>query len=99
MLRYHMSLSEMADIRAGDKDVARRVAERECARSEIMWCTDFDVPREAQAFAMEVEARMSQSIGGLRTLMRSPAIRERRPCRQRRLLYDDRIGGLELAAT
>ena len=97
MLRYHMSLSEMADIRAGDKDVARRVAERECARSEIMWCTDFDVPREAQAFAMEVEARMSQSIGGLRTLMRSLRhLPERKTVLviSGGLFTTDRIGGL-----
>jgi VWFA-related protein len=71
VLRYHMSLSEMSDITRGDRFVAERVAERECARPQLFWCRDFDIPREALAFAHEVELRMAQSIGGLRTLMRS----------------------------
>jgi VWFA-related protein len=98
VLNHQMSLSEVADITAGDREVAERVAERECPRAEFRYCRDFEIPREAAAFAREMEVNVAQSIGGLRTLMRSPALRDL-PGRKTvvvvsgGLLQSDRIGG------
>ncbi|HUF46419.1 MAG TPA: hypothetical protein VMM93_01325 [Vicinamibacterales bacterium] len=55
--------------RRRDEEVIRRVAERECARPAE--CIPRDLPEEAKAYAHQVELRVAQSIGGLRTLMRS----------------------------
>jgi hypothetical protein len=67
-----MSLAEMVDITRGDLEVTRRVAERECTeRWDLKWCIDRGVPAEALAYATHIEMATTQSIGGLRTLMRS----------------------------
>jgi VWFA-related protein len=72
LVRYHMSLAEMVDITRGDLEVTRRVAERECTeRWDLKWCIDRGVPAEALAYATHIEMATTQSIGGLRTLMRS----------------------------
>jgi hypothetical protein len=71
ILNHQMSLSEMVDITARDPDVLQKVAERECPKIGFFYCRDDELPREALAFAHEVEVKVSQSIGGLRALMRS----------------------------
>lgn len=94
--RYNMSISEAIDITAGDADVAARVAERECSRMEQLRCASTEIPREAQAFAADMELMLAQSIGGLRTLLRAlKNLPERKTLVvvSGGLLAGDRIGG------
>jgi VWFA-related protein len=72
-VKYRLSRGEVADITAGDSDVTRRVAQRECAKIELMHCINTDLPREALMFALELEARQAQSIAGLQAVIRGVA--------------------------
>jgi len=69
--QYNMSLSEAIDITAGDVEVAQRVAQRECSRPDQIHCVNRALPGQARMMTTDVEMLVSQSIGGLRTLMRS----------------------------
>jgi VWFA-related protein len=68
--RFHMSPSEIIDCASGDADAQRRVLQRECPRGG---CTLGDIRQEAVSLAVSMEMRVTQSLGGLRGLIRGLA--------------------------
>lgn len=89
---YRVSLSEVVDITGGQVDVLERVVKRECPVQPCYREIDALVRELAVAFELQV----SQSVGGLRTLIRTLATF---PARKivvlisGGLLASDRVGG------
>jgi VWFA-related protein len=67
--RFDMTSSEIIDIASGDADALDRVAARECPRSSP-GCTSREIKNEAISLAGFIEMQVSQSVGGLRALLR-----------------------------
>jgi hypothetical protein len=67
--RFDMTSSEVIDIASGDADALDRVAVRECPRSSP-GCTPREIKNEAISLAGFIEMQVSQSVGGLRALLR-----------------------------
>ncbi|HJR58541.1 MAG TPA: hypothetical protein VJ813_04060, partial [Vicinamibacterales bacterium] len=65
--RLNLSPSEAIDIASNDRETQLAVFKRECASGG---CNMNDVRNEAISFAGTIEMRVSQSIGGLRGLVR-----------------------------
>jgi len=65
--RFNVSPSEAIDIANGDRDALLRVFRRECAQGG---CSQNDIRMEAIGLAGFMEMRVSQSVGGLRGLLR-----------------------------
>lgn len=68
--RINMSPSEVIDISSGDQDAEMTVLRRECVRGG---CSRGDIKREATSRVGFMEMRVSQSVGGLRGLVRGLA--------------------------
>ena len=68
--RFNMSLSEIIDCANGNVDAQRRVMERACARGG---CTLQDIRNQAISLAGFLEMTVTQSVGGLRDLVRAMA--------------------------
>jgi VWFA-related protein len=66
MTRFNLSLSEAIDIAGGDREAASAVMRRECPTG----CNMNEIRNDAVAIAGIVEMRISQSLGGLRGLVR-----------------------------
>ena len=91
---FHMSLSEIMDITANDAQVFAKVVARECDPSDQL-CPPM-VRTEALALASALEARISQSLGGLRGLIAGLAeVPERKTVVlvSGGLIASDRVGG------
>lgn len=65
--RFNLSPSEIIDIASGDTETARRVVRRECGSGG---CSFNDVRHEAISLVGFMEMAVSQSVGGLRGLVR-----------------------------
>ena len=65
--RFNLSPTEAIDIASGDRDAQLSVFRRECGSGG---CNQNEIRTEAISFAGTVEMRVSQSIGGLRNLVR-----------------------------
>jgi len=70
MGRFNLSPSEAIAIASGDRDTQLMVFRRECAAGG---CNQNEIRNEAIGFAGTIEMRVSQSIGGLRSLVRGLA--------------------------
>jgi len=68
--KFSLSPSETIDIASGDRDVLLTVFRRECQGGSI-GCGLNDIRTEAVGLAGMMEMRVSQSVGGLRGLVRS----------------------------
>jgi VWFA-related protein len=68
-IRFNLSPSEVIDIASGDRESLLRVHRRECPGSG-MGCSQADIRQEATAQASFLEMKVSQSVGGLRALVR-----------------------------
>lgn len=66
--RFNLSVSEALDGASGDVDALRRVLERECRGGS---CSLGEIRQEAISLATALETRVSQSVGGLRGLIRA----------------------------
>lgn len=67
---FNLSVSEAIDVASGDRDVQLAVFRRECANGG---CRQDEIRNEAISLAGAVELRISQSLGGLRALVRGLA--------------------------
>jgi VWFA-related protein len=67
MGRFNLSPSEAIDIASGDREALLAVFKRACASGG---CNQKEVLNEAISFATTIEMRISQSLGGLRGLVR-----------------------------
>jgi VWFA-related protein len=65
--RFNLSVSDALDGASGDVEALRRVLDRECRGGS---CSLGDIRQEAMSLAIEIESRISQSVGGLRGLIR-----------------------------
>lgn len=93
--RYRFSRGEMMDITARDQAVLRRVAERECSRLDLNYCITTDLPRAAHEVAMQLEAFQTQTLSGLRSVIKELSVlRDRKTVVvvSGGLLASDRIG-------
>jgi VWFA-related protein len=91
---YHISLSEVMDITANDAQVFAKVVARECQAGDIT-CPP-GVRAEALALGSELENRVAQSLGGLRSLIAGLAdVPERKTVVlvSGGLIASDRMGG------
>jgi VWFA-related protein len=68
-VRFNLSPSEVIDIASGDRETLLRVHRRECPGGG-MGCSQADIRQEAIAQASFMEMKVSQSVGGLRALVR-----------------------------
>jgi VWFA-related protein len=70
MSQFHLSTSEVLDLVAGDKDLIRTIAQRECLPQAAyqMICIK-GIPEEANRIAAEYESLTSVSTNGLRMLL------------------------------
>lgn len=68
--RFNMSPSEIIDCASGDREAQRRVFQRECRGGG---CTLGEIRQEAVSLVGFLEMRVSQSVGGLRGLVRGLA--------------------------
>ena len=66
--KFRLSPSEAIDIASGDRDSLMTVLKRECPS---LPCNLIDIRNEAISLAGSIEMRVSQSVGGLRGLVRS----------------------------
>jgi VWFA-related protein len=66
--RYNLSLAEVIDITAGDREALRRVTERECGSFNAEPLCPRQVQDEALALATMAEIQVERSATGLRTL-------------------------------
>ncbi len=92
--QFHMTLSEIVDITADDQQVFRKVVVRECIAGDPS-CPPA-VRGEALAIGAFLEARISQSLGGLRDLIEGLAVipdRKTVVLISGGLIANDRIGG------
>jgi VWFA-related protein len=67
--RFNMSVTEAIDIASGDRDAQFAVTRRECPTG----CNQNEIRNDAIAIAGAIEMRISQSLGGLRSLVRGLA--------------------------
>ena len=67
--RFHLSPAEIIDVVSGDAEALRRVAQRECPRGGCA----LEIRQEAVSLAVALEMRVTQSLGGLRGLIRGLA--------------------------
>lgn len=67
-LKFNLTPAEAIDIASGDRDAMANVMRRECPAGR---CNQNDIRNEAISFAGSLEMRVSQSVGGLRGLVRS----------------------------
>lgn len=67
---FNLSPSEAIDISSGNRDVLSAVLKRECSGGG---CTGRDLMLQATSFTTFLEMRVSQSVGGLRRLIRGLA--------------------------
>jgi VWFA-related protein len=65
--RYHLSLSDIVDIEAGDRDLVARIARRECLPAFQTDCI-MGIPADANAIAAAYESETSVSMQALRQL-------------------------------
>src|SRR5688500_766123 len=68
-IRVNLSTSEVIDIASGDREALLRVHRRECPNGG-MGCSQADIRQEATGQAAFLEMKVSQSVGGLRALVR-----------------------------
>lgn len=68
-VRFNLSPSEVIDVASGDRESLLRVHRRECPGGG-MGCSQADIRQEAIAQASFMEMKVSQSVGGLRALVR-----------------------------
>lgn len=68
--RFNLSPTEAIDIASNDRDAVMTVLRRECGTG-AMGCTQTDIRNEAISMTGGLEMRVSQSVGGLRALVRS----------------------------
>jgi VWFA-related protein len=68
--RFNLSPTEAIDIASGDRDAQLAVARRECPSGG---CNQNEIRNEAISLAGTIEMRVSQSVGGLRGLVRGLA--------------------------
>jgi VWFA-related protein len=68
--RFNLTPSEVIDIASGDMEAARRVMVRECRGVGQPGCTQKDIQNDAIGMAGFMEMKVSQSVGGLRGLIR-----------------------------
>ena len=66
--KFRLSSSEAIDIASGDRDAMMAVVKRECPS---MVCNQNEIRNEAISLSGSIEMRVSQSVGGLRSLVRS----------------------------
>ncbi|HUF47312.1 MAG TPA: VWA domain-containing protein [Vicinamibacterales bacterium] len=64
---YGLTVSEIADVTAGDRDVLMSIARRVCPNNPSSCNTP--IRDEAQSLALAFEGQVSQSVSGLRTLL------------------------------
>ena len=67
--RFNLSPSEIVDISSGDREMLQTVFRREC-RSASSGCSQGQIQQEATGLVGFMEMRVSQSVGGLRGLVR-----------------------------
>lgn len=67
--RFNLSPSEVIDIASGGREVTMTVLKRQCG-SPMPGCSIRDIETEATAMAGFMEMKISQSVGGLRALVR-----------------------------
>jgi len=70
--RLKIGASEVIDIKAGDRDVMRRVVERECGRSGGAGCNT-QVSMEVDSLSKYFETQTAMSLAGLRNIIQSLA--------------------------
>lgn len=70
--RFNLSPSEVIDIANGSRDVSTAVLKRQCG-SSMPGCSIRDIETEATSLAGFMEMKVSQSVGGLRALVRGLA--------------------------
>jgi VWFA-related protein len=70
MGRFNLSITEAIDIASGDREAQLAVFRRECANGG---CNQNELRNEAISLAGAVEMHVSQSLGGLRALVRGLA--------------------------
>ena len=70
--RFNLAPSEAIDIASGSSDVAMMVFKRQCG-SSVPGCSLRDVQTEAISIVGLMEMKVSQSVGGLRALVRGLA--------------------------
>jgi hypothetical protein len=90
--RFNLSISEVVDITAGDRDALARVNKRECPQAS---CTR-QVFDEATSLTVFFEMQVAQSLAGLRGLIRDlGAVPDRKTLVlvSGGLLTSDRVGG------
>jgi VWFA-related protein len=68
--KFHLSPAEIIDISSGDIETLRAVSQRECRGTASIGCTQNVIRQEAQGLVGGLEMRVSQSVGGLRGLVR-----------------------------
>lgn len=71
-VRFNLSPSEVIDIASGDREALQRVQKRECPTGG-MGCSQRDIQTEATGQVSFMEMQVSQSVGGLRSLVRGLA--------------------------
>ena len=71
-VRFNLSPSEVIDIASGDREALQRVHKRECPTGG-MGCSQRDIQTEATGQSAFLEMQVSQSVGGLRSLVRGLA--------------------------
>jgi VWFA-related protein len=67
--RFNLSVTEAIDIASGDREAQLAVMRRECPTG----CNQNEIRNDAIAIAGGIEMRISQSLGGLRSLVRGLA--------------------------
>ena len=67
--RFNLSPSEVIDIASGSRDVTMTVLKRQCG-SVMPGCSVRDIETEATSIVGFMEMKVSQSVGGLRALVR-----------------------------
>ena len=71
--KFNLTVSEAIDIANGDNAVVMQVLRRECGGRSSPGCSAGDIRIEATAQAAYIEMQASQSLGGLRGLVRGLA--------------------------
>jgi len=70
MTHFHLSASEVLDIEAGDQDLVRAIARRECLPQPVYQAGCLhEIPAEANGIAAEYESLIAVSTNGLRMLL------------------------------
>ena len=69
--KFRLTPSEIIDIASGDTEAAQAVVRRECGGRASMGCSALQIRHEAISLVGSLEMRVSQSVGGLRSVVRS----------------------------